>query len=176
MFRVIKVCIVLVIIVFTIMKNQTLYNIIGYRFVGFLDGTESSAAAREYYSDLAIEYIKKKPFKGYGINTFREINIFGNWTESNYLELAFGGGIQLAVYYYGYLLFLVYKLFKLRKKDKIYGIFMLILLLIVSADIVSMSYLGRLEALIITISSVLCEVVRKELKESEKNMRLDVNI
>ena len=167
--QVFLLCVMIPIILLMFVKVPVLYNKIGYRFAGFINGTESSALSRSYYSNVAVQYIQKRPFSGYGINTFRNYNKFHNWTEINYLELLFGGGLPLVCLYYLYIISNSFKLFKLRKVDKIYGIFSLILFLIVIFDVVSMSYLGRLESLLFNMSSILIYDNKKCGDNNENN-------
>lgn len=149
------ILVVLCISVVVIMKNSTIYNIVGYRFIGYLNKTESSAVTRDDMKKTAISYIKLKPIKGYGLNTFRDISKYKTWSESNYLELAFGNGIFITIIYYIFLIYIIISLMKNYENDKINIIFAIILIMIILFDSVSMSYQGRLETFLITISSMI---------------------
>lgn len=172
--RLLIILLICVSAIWFIMNNSTLYNIIGYRIMGYIMGTETSAMSRNYLSQTAIMYIKKRPFFGYGLNTFRDVNKFNNWSEINYLELAFGGGIILAVIYYAFLVYVIYKLFKIRKNNKLNLLFMFIILMIITSDSMSMSYLQRLEQFFISVSVLNLMIDNKERKKNvSKNLCCD---
>ena len=152
-----KISIVLCILMILLFKNSTLYNIAGYRFVGYINRTESSAISRDTMKRIAIEY---------GLNTFRDVSIYHNWSESNYLELAFGNGIWMAVLYYLFLLIVANNLYKLRKKDKFNLILMMIIMMFIIFDTVSMSYSDRLSTFFITISSMAVFLNKKEARKN----------
>lgn len=156
---------VLVLGIFLIFNNSTLYDIVGSRFIGFLDGSESSASSREYLQKTALMYIGENPLRGYGIGTFKEVNQYENWSEVNYLEIAFSGGIPLLIFYYGFMIQLLISLYKIRKKDKLYVLMFFILLMIIVSDTVSMSYLQRLEQFLIAMCSLTLNFNKKEEKQ-----------
>ena len=160
-----------------ILKNQTLYNIVGYRFIGYLNKTESSAISRDKLKKTAIKYIKQNPIKGYGLNTFKDISKYKNWSESNYLELAFGGGILLPIIYYSFLIYISFLLFKIRNKNISNKLLMFIMIMLIFSDVVSMSYQGRLESFMITLSSIAIYLDKKNRRDNiNENCSTDVNI
>lgn len=172
--RLLIILLICVIAIWFIMNNSILYNIIGYRITGYIMGTETSTISRNYLSQTAMMYIKKRPFFGYGLNTFRDVNKFNNWSEINYLELTFGGGIILTITYYGFLVYIMYKLFKARKHNKLNLVFMFIILMLIISDSMSMSYLQRLEQFFISVSVLNLMIDSKERrKDVSKNLYCD---
>lgn len=164
--KVIIIVFLVILLVVIVMKNDYLYNIIGYRFVGYIQGTESSALSREIMADIAKHYISKKPFLGYGLNTFRNLpEGYGTWCENNYLELSFGCGIVTTGFYYLYLIGVLKKLYIYRKNDEMIQMFLLIICLLVIFDTMTVSYMGRLESFFITIASLIIFFQRKVSNE-----------
>lgn len=172
--RLFIIIVIVTIAIWFIMNNKTLYDIVGYRITGFILGTETSTVTRNYLSETAIMYIKKKIFFGYGLNTFQDVNKFNNWSEINYLELTFGGGIILTVIYYGFLVYIIYDLFKARKRNKINLVLMFIILMLIISDSMSMSYMQRLEQFFIAVSVLNLSIDKKErIKNDRENICSD---
>ena len=68
------ISIIAIIAIIAIMKIQKLYDIIGYRFIGYFNGTETSANSREVMHKSAVNLIKSNWIYGYGLDTFRTFN------------------------------------------------------------------------------------------------------
>lgn len=157
--------VILVVIFFMVISFKPLYDAIGSRIIGFFEKTDSSSNYRDKVGQLAYSYIIKKPFIGYGLNTFRLISFQNgyalNWCENNYLELLFSGGIPLLVIYYLYIFYMIFNFFKYRKLNDMFILFLIILVSMVSLDGISMSYQGRLETYILTISAALLRFGKK---------------
>lgn len=168
--RGIGVCMVCILLVFAIIKVPVLYNKVGNRIVGYINGTESSANGREAKAKLAKQMIKNKPLTGYGLATFRKVNGHGfkTWTENNYLELAVSGGVILPITYYLYLVFLLTRLAKIRNKVAIEKIMMIIIICIMIFDIMTVSYLGRLESFFIALGSWIVMYNKKEKNDERE--------
>ena len=156
------VLILAVIGIISIFRVQILYEKVGYRIVGFLDGTEGAAVARKTNAIAAQEYITEKPFFGYGLGTFSYINNSPSWTENNYLELSVGGGIVLTVTYYLLMICILYNLYKKQKNNIYTKLLMYIIAFICVFDIMTVSYLGRLESLFVTLSAIIVNLNKKE--------------
>ncbi len=140
--------------------NDTLYNLIGYRFEGFLSGltsggsfTESSAITRSIMYQAAIDGIVKKPFIGYGMNTFQTFpGSFGAWSHINYLEIWFSGGLQAAILYYAFYVYAFVKLLKNRNDGMGALMFAMVIFMLIH-DLLSVSYLSRSASLVLSMIS-----------------------
>ncbi|MDD3267588.1 MAG: O-antigen ligase family protein, partial [Burkholderiales bacterium] len=56
-----------------------------------------------------------KPFLGYGIGSFSIVSGFDAYSHNNYIELLVGLGIIGMVLYYSMIIYIIYKLFIIRK-------------------------------------------------------------
>lgn len=171
--RIISAVLLCIIAYLAIMNVNFLYNIIGYRFEGFLGGLndgefeESSAKSRSIMIETAINLIKKKPILGYGLNTFRTFpGSFGTWSHVNYLEIIVSGGILPLIIYYSYHVKSVIKLFKL-KNDKMGALFLTILVFLFIHDALSISYISRHVVLILSMIQAYLLIYNKP--NSEEN-------
>lgn len=133
--------------------NDVLYEYIGSRFEGAINGligeefTEGSAESRSIMIELALELISKKPLLGHGINSFPYYHSMiggeGTWSHNNYLELFVSGGVFLPIIYYSLHLYFAGSLIK-QKSSNEKKLFVLILLYIcLIHDNLSVSYLHR---------------------------------
>ena len=158
----IGVCILLLMaVIFLILNNNSLYEIIGYRFEGFINGlvnggnyTESSAVSRSVMLDTALRLFKNNPIVGYGLNTFRTFKgSYGTWSHNNYLELAVSGGILASCIYYGLFVYIFVKLRRLPKTP-MSGLFKTIMIFMIIHDFLSISYITRMTLFIIGLACV----------------------
>lgn len=172
-----KIIVIIIIFIICIFKVPILYNKVGHRIVGYFDNSESSAASRNTMRIVVKDYIKKRPLLGYGLDTFRNVSKYNTWSECNWLELTFSGGIFLTIIYYTYDIILIIKLLKLKNRDNIYKVLLYIVICQVVFDYTCMSYIGRFETFMITISSLAVYLEKscnknktnKNIKESDKN-------
>lgn len=153
-------------------KVPIVYNIIGYRFLGYFNQTEMSAVSRETMKETAISYIEKKPLLGYGLGSFSTFQgSYGTWAHNNYLELMVGGGIIILLLYYIPIFYYLIKALKIKNKttDIYFSISLLILSLLHS--IVGVTYMSRMGNLFLIISiSIIVNYIKKERRELyEKN-------
>lgn len=133
-----------------IMRNEYLYNAIGVRFEGFINGlgngnyTETSAQTRDIMFQTAIKLIKQKPFIGYGLFSFSTFpGSSESWCHNTYLELIVSGGVICALIYYLPQFIDLIKLIK-QKRSPIRNLFILLLIYILLVhDNLSVSYLYR---------------------------------
>lgn len=145
----------LMVLAVLVLNVPFLYEAIGSRIINFFNGSDSSANSREDMFSTALLYIGQKPWVGYGFNTFRDISIYKTWSESNYIELLFGGGIPLFIVYYGFVVFLFINLVRKRHESNIYILFAAIVFLVFITDFVSVTYQDRLTTFFISIGSLL---------------------
>ena len=153
---------------FLIMNVSVLYNIIGVRFENLLlslsgeEVSETSLEDRQRLVDIGWEYIKEKPWTGYGLDCFKMISgigatgkvkpgVAGFYSHNNYIEILFGGGIIGAALYYIPELYLLGKLLKRVSKDACMPYLLAIMVAKLSIEYAYVSYSGRINAYIVAI-------------------------
>ena len=172
--RVLGAIVVIIIGSYAILYNSFLYNLIGYRFVGFFSGlvsggefTESSAITRSIMLRAVLDGIKNKPFIGYGMNTFQTFpGSFGAWSHINYLEIWFSGGIQAMIVYYIFYIYALIKLLKQRSDPMGALMFTLIIFMLIH-DLLSVSYLSRSASLVLSMVSAFIVLNNESSRSAE---------
>ena len=92
-------------------KIPTLYSALGRRV--FTDmGDDASAVHRSWLLSEAWKSFLKSPIIGHGAHTFKLVNSMGRYAHNNYAELLSGMGIIGLVVFYGYLMYVTYRLWK----------------------------------------------------------------
>lgn len=88
------VVILILIVFFLITKIPGLYNIIGKRFIDFLNNifgrtviTSRSTEMREYLLTIAWDVFKKNPIGGCGVDNFHFFNYYNTYAHSNMFEI-----------------------------------------------------------------------------------------
>lgn len=170
--KVLIISTIAIIAIIAIMKIQKLYDIIGYRFIGYFNGTETSANSREVMHKSAVNLIKNNWIYGYGLDTFRTFNgSFGTWSHNNYLELLLSGGIILLVIYYLPIVITIIKLVKIKsvnwREEKCIGISLIVLKIL--HDIVGVTYMSRMSNIFLLITIIIVEIYKKENLKNERN-------
>ena len=152
-----------------IMNVEVLYNIIGVRVENLLtmlseDGTatEESLEERQYLVKTGLQYIKEKPWTGYGYDCFKlvsgkgpngkvAIGEVGFYSHNNYIELLFGGGIIALALYYSGVIHLLIKLLKKLRKDMSVPYLLAIIISKLSIEYYYVSSYERIDAYILAI-------------------------
>lgn len=170
-FTVLIVCVVMAFVL--IMTNETLYAVIGHRFVGFLDGlvggtfTESSARSRMVMLQTALNTVREHFLLGIGLNTFRTLEgSFGTWSHNNFLEIMVSGGILPLLIYYSFPVYAFVKLMKTRR-DPLSGMFMTYLIYIVIHDLLSISYNARNLGLMMSLIAAYLLIREREIRGAQ---------
>lgn len=137
-------------------KVPALYNIIGKRLINLFnsflgkDTNDSSLIARAMYREYALDILHQQNiFFGNGIGYFK--SIYGNNTESNFLEMLISGGVIGFFMYYlnAFVIFIEYIMEK--KKTTLINLLFFILLTILFAEYGSVLYLSRTYLVFIVI-------------------------
>ena len=157
-----------VIVYLIIMNVEFLYNIVGVRIESLMlyltEGTvtEGSLNSRLTLIEIAMPYIERKPWTGYGYDCFKTISgtggggkvssdTFGYYSHNNYIELLFGGGIIGLILYYIPMLYLLKTLFvKIRNSIYIPYLFA-ILVSNLAVEYARVTYYERVDAYIVAI-------------------------
>ncbi len=152
-----------------------LYNLVGYRFVGYVTGvttgefTETSANSRNNMKEVAIELIKKEPIKGHGIDTYRRFpGSYNTWSHNNYLELLVSCGIIIMPIYYWYHLYALGALWRIRKRNSIANVFIAMVICILIFDSISVTYMSRIDQPWLFLSAVLVSKINQSNEENQK--------
>lgn len=179
--KIVLVFITLFIFYYLLMNNQFLYQVIGIRFDGFLNGvgsgnySEASAVSRNNMINTGLNLIKIKPWTGYGLATFQTfMGSYDTWSHNNYLELCVSGGIIAPAIYYMFHTYAIFKLSRKYKFDRMGAMFLCILIFILVQDFLSVSYLDRLICFMYSLVSAYLNIqknnninskVKKDLRE-----------
>ncbi len=152
------------ILYFLAMNVSFFYDIIGHRLeelihMAFGDKTQdTSLINRQELIEIGWDYIKKRPWTGYGYDCFKLVSGIESNTSSyflyshnNYIELLFGGGIIALSLYYLPILFLIFDMLKLLKKEPCMTYLLAILLTRLSVEYAVVSYYSRINAYITAI-------------------------
>ncbi len=178
--KIIRVLLVIAVIVgvfLLLLNNQFLYNIIGNRFEGFLNGlwgegyTESSAISRDVMFVMAVKLFAEKPFVGYGLSSFSTLIHYGTWSHNNYLEILVSGGIWPLIIYYSFHIYAVIKLAKI-KNDKMAGMFFTYMIFIFVNDAMAISYISRFPMFGLALVAAFIQCVDNEKKQAASKAQL----
>ena len=151
-----------------VMKVPAAYNIIGYRFEGYIKKTEMSAISRDTMKDTAIRLIKEEPVWGYGIGTFQTFSgSFGTWAHNNYLELMVGGGIILTILYYIPIIIAFLKVLFKKNKDIYEKLAFSFIILALLHSCFGVTYLSRMGNIFLVIAIATINLDRKNNKLDE---------
>lgn len=147
------ICIIALLGLVIVMKVPLAYNIIGYRFEGYINKTEMSALSRDTMKDTAVKLIKVEPIWGYGIGTFQTFSgSFGTWAHNNYLELMVGGGIVLTIVYYIPIITAFFKILLKKNKDIYEKFAFSLIVLALLHSLFGVTYLSRMGNIFLVIA------------------------
>ena len=139
--RVIGVGVLLILGYIALLRVPLLYSTIGSRLFTNLS-EEASAVHRSWLLSEAWKYFLKSPIIGNGAHTFKLVNALGRYAHNNYAELLTGMGIIGLVMFYGYLVFVTYKLWK-YKRDPFCQLMFSIMLMNFVIDYWNVNYVQR---------------------------------
>lgn len=168
--------ITIAIVFYYLMINVSfLYESIGHRFeslveyiLGVSQTSDASTIEREQMRQKAFELWGEAPFFGHGYNAFSTIGGFGVYCHCNYLELLCNHGIVVFAYYYGFLIYLLWHIYR-AKQNTLMRLFvggMLIGLLIY--DYGAISYNTPITHFFILMASIFIESPEETFEEFEK--------
>lgn len=161
--------ILLLIVVYIIMiKNDFLYNLIGYKFEDVFQGLisgefeESSSISRNRMIVGGIALIKQKPFIGYGLRAWSSwIGLSGSWSHNMIIELTFSGGLFAPIIYYSFYIPFFKGLKKETSHDYLGSMLFCYMLFMVIHELLSVSYLARSVSLMYCIITVYLNMCRE---------------
>lgn len=127
-FTIIGAILLSIFIYFLIMNVPFLYEHLGVRFEGMINGfsgsgeVDGSTKVRLGYIEYGMVLFKKKQIFGYGLATFAYLHTqvfgWGMYSHNNYVEMLVSGGIVGLVLYYSLYLYLIYKYYIIVKNTK----------------------------------------------------------
>lgn len=145
-------------------KVELFYNMVGYRFEYLFDflntgSTEDySIESRSQLVEIGWYYIQYKPWTGFGYDCFKlvsglksNISEFYLYSHNNYVELLFSGGIFALVLYYLPILWLIIKVSKNLKQEKVLKYCFVILVVKHLIEYAYVSYYSRIDAYVLAI-------------------------
>ena len=107
-----------------LMNNEFFYSSIGYRFEDLIEYTidqssevEGGTIIREQMVAKGLELWRESPVFGHGLDAFASIGGFGVYAHNNYVEMLCNHGVFGFVFYYGFYLYMLYKLLKRKEND-----------------------------------------------------------
>lgn len=135
-----------VILVYILIKNDLLYQIIGYRIeslLGFIinDSGDNSLYTRNYLITIAKGLFEMSPFIGIGFGNFSVISGTGLVAHNNYWELLCNLGLLGFLLYYIPLIVILMKSINLRIRGNQESIFLIIIIIpMLIADVATVSF------------------------------------
>lgn len=165
-----------IIIYFVIMNVSFLYEIIGVRVESLInmvfsgETEEGSLISRQYLTERGMEFVSKRPIKGYGYDCFKlvsgiggegKVSVtggYGYYSHNNYVELLFSGGVIGLLLYYLPIVFLLIGLVKSIRLDNSITYLAAILVSKLTIEYAYVSYYSRVDAYVfaIILGSYLC--------------------
>ena len=168
---------------FLVLNVSFLYNIIGVRVENLLSALSGETAAEASLEDrqklvsLGLEYIKEKPWIGYGFDCFKlvsgigpngkvGIGSVGFYSHNNYIELLFGGGIIGFTLYYLPVLYLLIKLIKRNRKNICMPYLLAMVISLLAVEYARVTYYARVDAYITGVILGCVLIVGKDKERS----------
>ena len=160
-------------LVLLILNNSYMYNVIGDRVVSFL-GTigvienslrDDSTSIRSQLIMIAWQLFTEKPILGWGFNITARVVPWHFYSHNNYVELLANHGIVGFFMYYSMYIGLIWKVFKLPKKNNVRYFLLAVLFNSLFRDIGAVSYTS---GLIVYISPMIASVYLMKEKRRMK--------
>lgn len=152
-------------LIYVVIHNPFLYEIIGTRFEGLIDyyfyggQGDASSSTRDLLAEQGLEIFYNNPWFGVGVNNFRAFNNTLLYTHNDYIELLSGVGIVGLVFAYLPKLYILKRaLFEFKDRDRYY-IFIVIIFFI--AGMGTVSYYKREDWLILIIILAILDIKKR---------------
>ena len=177
LFNLLKIAAIFIVLYLVVMKIPFFYNLVGQRFEGLFDllsgkGSDVSGdETRKILVEIGLKKWQESPLLGFGLDTFKYYNrtVTGHfyYAHNNYVELLFDFGLVGTILYYGFFVFLAYKIKKTwhtLSPYKALGVALLVMMLIY--DIGGISYYTVLMQIILSMVFVFA-MMSSTAKESK---------
>ena len=144
--KIVIVVIIGAIMYISIMKIESLYNVLGNRVESMIlaltgkTGGDMSTLDRMNFAKDAFRVFKMHPILGVGLDNYRYYNYMKYYAHNNYLELAADLGIIGLLSYYIMPFHMMFNSFKNKKNNYNFVFIFIILLVILLIDIANVSF------------------------------------
>lgn len=157
--KTIVIALIGIITFYIIINVPAIYNIIGWRIEGMINGitgngeSDSSYVLRQNMIASAWQLFLKNPILGCGIDNFRFFNpVMKSYSHNNFLEIAADSGIIGLIAYYGIYVYIILDYFRAAyKKDKLCIIIFVIFAVFLISQWGLVSYYDLLQNIILCI-------------------------
>lgn len=149
----------LVLVGYLVINVPLLYNAIGYRFEGFIDGVtgkgayDASSEIRFNMVRDALGFWESRPLFGYGVDSFKSISIYGTYSHNNYAELLCDVGFIGAAIYYFYVVITLRESRRIKSRGAKKTFWLLLLVCMLVFEYGAVSYSSMLSQLVLLMMS-----------------------
>lgn len=169
---------ILVSALYLVMNVESFYEVLGTRLEGLFallnggGGVDSSASIRDVFIKNGQKWFTESPILGYGLNNYKVLNETATgrltYAHNNFIEIAVNLGVVGLMLYYGAYAYLVWKLFRLIKKDRFYVFLLSSLIASLLAQYGSVNYYGFYQNFLLMLCFLAVTVAKrgKTIKQS----------
>lgn len=163
---------ILVLAAYLVMHVESFYEVLGKRLEGLfalLTGegeVDASANLRDIFIKNGKQWFSENPIFGYGLNNYMVLNQTATgrttYAHNNFIEIAVDlGAVGLVLYYSAYA-YLIWKLFKIVKKDRFYAYLLSALIAALVMQYGSVCYYGFYHNFLIMLCFLAVNAGKKE--------------
>ena len=156
--KILMLVLILFVIIFVILSNAYLYNIIGSRTIDFLGNIgiytgeynySHSTDMREALIMTALECFSSRPLFGWGFNATARFSPYNVYAHNNFVEILANYGIVGFLFYYGMIFSLLFRSIHLPRRN--YSRYFVVILILNSLinDVAAVSYTSGVMAYIV---------------------------
>ncbi len=179
------ILVILIIVAYNVMmKNEVLYDSIGYRMEQLIEGQEDegkldgSLKIREIMRNDAIEQWWENPLWGYGFDSYKyRANIVVKhfyYSHCNYAEMLYNGGIVMFVAYYWIYFKIISDFFKKKKASRKFRAFTIgTVISVLIFDYADVTYSMFIIQLLLAMSLKCLDFVNEDTLEEERIEKID---
>ena len=147
--KILMLVLILFVIIFVILSNAYLYNIIGSRTIDFLGNIgiytgeynySHSTDMREALIMTALECFSSKPLFGWGFNATARFSPYNVYAHNNFVEILANYGIVGFLFYYGMIFSLLLRSIHLPRRNYFRYFVVILILNSLINDVAAVSY------------------------------------
>ena len=161
---------------YMMMNVESIYNVLGSRFEGLFalfsgEGeVDSSSSIRDEFMRNGKQWFFEEPFLGYGVNNYKELNVLATgkftYAHNNFIEIAVDFGIIGLAWYYLVYLYLIIKMLKQAKNNRLIAFLLASLLSSLISQYGTVSYYDLYQNLLL----FLCFAATNHQKQKRSNV------